>query len=97
MTIPDLERLCQRTPISADFESLCGAFCDIAGIEPPALVADANGMLSATAHLRGVDVALVQLHAPEGDRVMLVATLGPINSRGSSMRVPCSDCTTRTQ
>ncbi len=59
----------------ANFEQLCGAFCEMAGIETPTLAPDAHGSLAFTVRVRGVLVSALQVQGGS-DTAIVLAELG---------------------
>jgi hypothetical protein len=59
-----------------EFEALCDAFCDVAGIQPRSIVRSEDGGHSITVRLRDVAVTLLQLDNKRPDTVFLIAELG---------------------
>ncbi len=61
----------------ANFTQLCEAFCEIAGVAPPALEPDEHGVTAFTASLN--DVAVSVAHAPESNRdcAFVLVEFGP--------------------
>jgi hypothetical protein len=60
----------------ANFEEMCAGVCEIAGLQVPQLKPDADGTLSATVQIYGVEVALFQLASGGPGTMFIVAELG---------------------
>lgn len=60
------------------FEDLCAGFCEIVQIPPPALAADAQGLVAFHVMLRGTTVNLVHCPLTSPDYVFIVFELGPL-------------------
>jgi len=67
----------------ADFEQLCLGFCELAGLQPPALVPDMYGSVAFSARMRGVPITVLELEQTRGQLAFLVACMGPLSPAGA--------------
>ncbi|HVZ43673.1 MAG TPA: CesT family type III secretion system chaperone [Ramlibacter sp.] len=62
----------------ANFEELCAGFCEVIGVAPPALKADANGLVAFHVIFRDMIVNLVHRPDVSPDHVFVVFEVGPL-------------------
>ncbi len=61
----------------ANFEEFCKGFCELAELDPPELVPDAQGALSFSVRMQGVCITLLQVQG-RMDTAYAMADLGPM-------------------